>query len=232
MTTFQLTDTPAAIVKAFPKASDFFKQAKIDFCCGGDQPLSVVNEKKKGKVDIQSLLSTINQSYAEWLDAGNKQVNWDEISDSELVDHILQNHHQYLQNELPPLNQFVTKIYRVHGANHPHLEKLHKLYHMFQMEMEAHMIEEENDLFPLIKEYEKTKDPQTAEKIRLLNETMEEDHDHVGNLLKEMNELTNNYELPEGACNSYRLTYARLQELENNTFQHIHLENNILFNNF
>ncbi|SER67130.1 regulator of cell morphogenesis and NO signaling [Gracilibacillus ureilyticus] len=232
MKTFDISDTPAAIVKVFPKASDFFKQAKVDFCCGGNQPLLEISEKKKKKIDIDALLTTINDSYVSWLEAGNKQIDWDEVTYSELVDHILVNHHQYLQNELTPLSQFVTKIYKVHGSAHPHLESLFKKFHVFKMEMEGHLIEEERDLFPLIKQYEETLDPQIAEKISLLNETMIEDHEYVGELLKEMNQLTNDYELPEGACNSYRMTYARLQELEDNTYQHIHLENNILFKNF
>lgn len=231
MRKFELHDTPADIVKLFPKASDYFKQAKIDFCCGGNEPLQSIIEKKKKAIDSDALLETINSAYKQWMEAGNTHKNWDEVNNSDIINYIMRNYHNYLHEELLPLSQFVTKIYRVHGGHHPHLEQLHRLFHTFKLEIEAHLIEEERDLFPLIKEYEETKDPKIKEQIRTLNATMEENHGHVGDLLKKMNKITNNYTLPEGACNSYRITYARLQELESNTYEHIHLENNILFKN-
>ncbi|QGH35842.1 iron-sulfur cluster repair di-iron protein [Gracilibacillus salitolerans] len=229
MREFQLTDTPADIVKIYPKASDFFKKEKIDFCCGGDQPLQSILDKKKRRVDGQQLIGLINESFQAWIEAGNKEINWDNVSPSELVDYIMQHHHHYLHEELTPLSQFVTKIYRVHGPNHPHLEDLYKLFHQFKMEMEGHMIEEERDLFPLFEKYEEEPNEALKEHIFQLNNTMIDDHEFVGEIIQQMNEITNDYTLPEGACNSYRITYARLAELEQNTYQHIHLENNILF---
>src|SRR5699024_4302250 len=223
------TDTPADIVKVYPKASDFFKKEKIDYCCGGDKPLHTILAKKKRPVDGDNLIQIINTSFQEWKNAGNNEVNWDQLSNTEVINYILKNHHQYLHEELTPLGEFVTKIYRVHGTNHPHLEELFKLYYQFKMEMEGHMIEEERDLFPLIQKYEQQPSDPLKEHILKLNETMIEDHEFVGDLLKKMNTLTNDYTLPEGACNSYRITYARLAELEENTFKHIHLENNVLF---
>ncbi len=229
MREFQLMDTPADIVKIYPKASDFFKEAKVDFCCGGDQPLQTILSKKKKTIDGERFIQSINKSYKEWVEAGNKEVDWDNVSASEVVEHVLINHHQYLNEELTPLSQFVTKIYRVHGTNHPHLEELFKLFHQYKMEMESHMIEEERDLFPLFKEYEQKSTDELRNKISLLNETMISDHIFIGDIIQRMNEITDNYTLPEGACNSYRITYDRLSELEKNTYQHVHLENNILF---
>lgn len=48
-------------------------------------------------------------------------------------------------------------------------------------------------------------------------------------MLKEMREITENYRLPEDACRTYTLTYQKLEEMESDLFQHIHLENNVLF---
>ncbi len=42
-------------------------------------------------------------------------------------------------------------------------------------------------------------------------------------------EFSNNYTPPEGACNTYRAFYAKLDEFEQDLHQHVHLENNILF---
>ncbi|MDX8045629.1 iron-sulfur cluster repair di-iron protein [Gracilibacillus sp. S3-1-1] len=229
MRTFQLSDTPANIVKVYPKASDIFKKEKIDFCCGGNQPLNIVLDKKNRKIDGEELIRTINYSYQAWIVAGNQELNWDNVRTSELIDYILSHHHQYLYEELTPLSQFVTKINRVHGTQHPQLQMLEKLYHQFKMEIESHMIEEENDLFPLILDYEKAAKQSVKEQLLQLQEVMIDDHQYVGGLLQQMNEITNNYQLPDDACNSFRITYARLIELEDRTYKHIHLENSILF---
>lgn len=227
MQTFQIDDTPAEIVKTFPKASDFFKKEKINFCCDGDKSLkeTVVNKE----VDVENLLQTINEAYHSWKEAGNEVMDWDQISNTALVDHILERHHDYLHDELEPLSQFVTKIFRVHGQNHTHLKELHILYHTFMSDVESHLFEEETSLFPLIRQYEETKDPETAIRIQELSQCMEEEHQLISDLLKEMSAVTNGFVLPDGACNSYRITYARLAELEANTVEHLHLENNILF---
>jgi regulator of cell morphogenesis and NO signaling len=54
-------------------------------------------------------------------------------------------------------------------------------------------------------------------------------HDHTGNELSLMRETTNNYQLPEDACTTYRALYRALEDLEQDLHRHIHLENNILF---
>lgn len=227
MTTFTIEHTPADIVKAFPKSSDLFKKMKIDFCCGGDKPLREV--KTKQEIDKDALLLELNTSYEDWKAKGNKVTNWDEISNTEIVDYIIGRHHAYLADELPALGQFVTKIFRVHGGSHPHLVTLYRFYNRFKAEMEEHMIKEEQDLFPLIKQYDENPTPELLQEIQRIDRAMEEEHDSAGDLLKHMNEITNGFVPPADACNSHRITYARLAELEEDTFQHVHLENNILF---
>lgn len=58
---------------------------------------------------------------------------------------------------------------------------------------------------------------------------MEDEHESTGDLLERLRTLTNDYALPADACNSYRVTFAKLQQLERDLHQHIFLENNILF---
>ena len=58
---------------------------------------------------------------------------------------------------------------------------------------------------------------------------MEEEHENAGDILKEIKQLSNNYSPPNGACNTFKALYAKLEEFEQDLHQHIHLENNILF---
>lgn len=227
MQTFTVNSTPAHIVKVFPKASDLFKENMIDFCCGGDKPLE--ESFTNNAIDGEAILSELNQSYQKWLDEGHVVKDWDQVPLSEIVDHIVYHYHANLREELPALAEFVTKIFRVHGMDHPHLKDLYRLYNEFQMEMEEHSLKEEKEVFPLIKEYEQQPSDSLLEKIRIANGGLEEEHDATGNILKQIRKITDGYEPPINACGSYRITYARLKELEAETFQHVHLENNILF---
>ncbi|MEN1967048.1 iron-sulfur cluster repair di-iron protein [Lentibacillus sp. N15] len=229
MQPFTAEQTPAEIVKQFPKASDLFKKRRIDFCCGGDKPLTETFTKRN--LDETAILTELNEAFTMWKQAEHTVINWDAIPPSELIDHIISQHHGYLNEELPALGKFVTKILRVHGAKHSHLQELYRLYHEFKMEMEEHMFKEENEVFPLIKEYENYPSPELLDQIREANGGLGEEHETCGNLLKRMNEITNGFRVPLDACNSYRITYARLADLESDTYQHIHLENNILFKN-
>ncbi len=98
-----------------------------------------------------------------------------------------------------------------------------------------HLQKEEQILFPYIKKIikaEKESLPipnppfKTVENpIRM----MQIEHENAGDIFKKIAKLSNHYQPPEGACNTFRVLYAKLQEFEENLHQHIHLENNILF---
>lgn len=224
---FTQADTPAQIVNVFPKASDLFKIERIDFCCGGDVPLQKTFNDKA--IDGEAILKQLNQDYTDWQASGHEAKDWSTVPLSEIIDHIVYQHHAYLQENLSPIGEFVNKILRVHGMHHPELKDLHRLYHAFKLEMEQHSIKEEQEVFPLIKKYESQPNEALLEKIRTANGGLEDEHDEAGNLLKAMRDVTNDFEPPVDACGTYRLTFSRLAELEEETFQHVHLENNILF---
>jgi regulator of cell morphogenesis and NO signaling len=58
---------------------------------------------------------------------------------------------------------------------------------------------------------------------------MMEEHDDAGELLRAIRSVTNNFQLPSGACTSFQTLYAGLQQHEEDLHRHVHLENNILF---
>src|SRR5690625_97306 len=100
----------------YSKASEFFKKDKVDFCWGGDEPIK--DQFAKTDLDGKKVLDELNKAFTEWDQAGNEAKDWDEVPLEELIDHIVHHHHAYLREELPALGEFVTRIYRVHGADH------------------------------------------------------------------------------------------------------------------
>ncbi len=118
---------------------------------------------------------------------------------------------------------------RVHGINHNVLFRVHKLFSMLKTELEQHLLKEEQILFPLIKEYDINPSVNQLQKINeVINET-EEEHEGAGDILKELRKITNDFKVPNDGCNTYVIAFKIIEELESDLFQHIHLENNILF---
>lgn len=218
------------IVSEFPGASNLFKEYKIDFCCGGNRPLSDAIAKQH--LATEEVITKLNNMYKEAMSWSLQNTDWRNESSSSLIDHIVNKHHEYLQRELPLLSEFTTKILRVHGAHHTELATLHRLFHQVKLELDQHLIREEISLFPLIKEYEKDSSPERLDEIAKLLQEMESEHDQAGTIVKEMREVTNQYQLPQDACRTYTLTFQKLQEFESDLFEHIHLENNVLFPRF
>ncbi len=55
------------------------------------------------------------------------------------------------------------------------------------------------------------------------------EHEDAGDALMKIQELTNDYNPPKGACATHQVSYAYLKEFFEDLVQHVHLENNILF---
>ncbi|KHD36226.1 ScdA [Clostridium acetobutylicum] len=215
------------IVVKFPRAMDTLKKYKIDFCCGGDRSLK--EAVKEQNLDAWEIVSEINEDYNKYVREEVKDRDWSIEAYSKLIEHVVNTHHAYLNETLPRLSELTTKILRVHGANHSELSKVYTLLHSLKMELEQHLIKEEKTVFPLVVEYEKTGDKEVLNKAVENIKELEEEHEGAGSILKELRKITKNYVIPQDACNSYRITYKLLWEVEDDTFRHIHLENNIMF---
>lgn len=151
------------------------------------------------------------------------------MSHSELIDYIVSTHHVFVKRILPELSELTTKILRVHGPSHSDLFKVHKLFHNLKTELEQHLIKEEEILFPMIKEYDEKSSAELLDRINTVMKETEDEHETAGGVLKELRKVTQEYNVPEDGCITYCKTFDKLQELEADLFQHIHLENNILF---
>ncbi len=217
------------IAEDFRKA-DVLSRNGIDFCCGGKKLLKTACAEKN--IDPQKIIREFEHMNDFKAGTINRFNDWDP---GFLIDYILVNHHIYLKQELPRIQTHLDKVVSVHGANHPELAELQRYFNGLRSEIEQHLQKEEQVLFPYINELLMAKEEgreaagfhcgQIEQPINM----MEMEHDSAGEALRRMRNVTDNYSLPEEACNTYRLTFDQLQELEADLHQHIHLENNILF---
>jgi regulator of cell morphogenesis and NO signaling len=61
---------------------------------------------------------------------------------------------------------------------------------------------------------------------------MRAEHTQHGAMLEQLMALSHNANPPQGACNTWRALYAGIAQLHDDLINHIHLENNILLNQF
>ncbi len=211
------------VARDFRKA-EILKKHNIDFCCGGRKTISqVCEEKNLNLTAIQNELNLIPTT------AINNLDDFDSLSLELLVDYIVDNHHNYVKNSIPIIIEYTKKVSRVHGQRHPEVVVIADLFFKVTIELHDHILKEENILFPYIKAIFNSNDNKTiASKIKAIT-VMEQEHEMVGNLLKEIRSLSNNYTPPVDACTTFKLSYLKLKEFEEDLHSHIHLENNILF---
>ncbi len=228
MSKFNSSQKIGDIATEFPKAKELFKEYKIDFWCGGDRQLTTaIGEQGLDETEILNRVNALYEKYANNLDSSDK--NWQEAPLGEFVDYIVNKHHAYLWEELPRISKLTTTILRVHGPNHPELSNVHKLFHLVKMELEVHLAKEEVVQYTAIKKYEiSNEEADLEEAIRIIKE-LQEEHKGAGDILKELRVVNDDYKIPDDVCGTYELTYTKLQEMESDLFQHIHLESNILF---
>jgi len=213
-----------------PAAARIFEKARIDYCCGGDQLLGAACAK--AGVDLQVLEQMLETSPQP---ATSATVDFQNLSAAELIQYILDKHHVYTRDEMQRLEALVEKVVKAHGANHSELLSMRDLLQQLCAELKGHMFKEEQILFPYLVELEQSvrlKSPAPFAPFGKVNNPirmMMFEHDHAGEILRELRKLSTDYKTPSDACISYQTFYQALVAFEQDLHQHIHLENNILF---
>jgi regulator of cell morphogenesis and NO signaling len=91
------------------------------------------------------------------------------------------------------------------------------------------MKNEEEVLFPSIKDAITTGSERAKAKIISEIERLSDEHEFAGGAMDKINVITNGYQVPADGCNTYNVAFRLLSEFEDDLHTHVHLENNILF---
>jgi len=222
--------TVAQLAIAHPGALSVFTKYNIDYCCGGNRSLEEACHRIGLEPEVISAEIEANAGATDALSA-LKPDTW---SSGLLVDFIVQNHHAYVRNATPELEALLDKVCSRHGNDSLELLKVREYFLDLSEELSAHMEKEEKVLFPLIKRLELHLNEGTPlEKvIQGPIAAMEDEHESAGDLIKQIRYLSNNYTPPDFACPTFKITYQRLKEFDQDLMRHIHLENNILFERY
>lgn len=209
-----------------------FSKFGIDFCCGGQKPIS--EEAAQKNLNLSELKEELEKVLETKAEGGIDYKTWPLDL---LASYVVKTHHRYVREKSPVLVAYLEKLCRVHGEKHPELFEVADLFQGCVAAMNTHMEKEESILFPFVEEMEEAKsrnitfqNPHFGTIHNPIN-MMVHDHEAEGERFVRIAELTGNYTPPVDACGTYRVTFSMLQEFEQDLHKHIHLENNILFPN-
>ncbi|MGH9042129.1 MAG: iron-sulfur cluster repair di-iron protein [Acidimicrobiia bacterium] len=209
--------TLAEIVAANPAAARSLDRLGLDYCCHGQRRL--VDACAAAGLDLEAVAVELDALPVE----GDR--TWTELEPTALVDHILATHHRYLEAELPLLDALAAKVLSVHGERHPELSEIKTLVDAIRAELEPHLREEEEVLFPAIHGRPTDGADVPSRPLFEVIRSMEVEHDQTGDLLAALRRATAAYQVPADACASYRSLFERLEALELDTHLHVHKEN-------
>jgi len=223
-TQLNIEPTIGEIVANDFRAASLFKDAGIDFCCGGNKSLTeACKEKGADESHLIQQLETLAQIPV------SGAMNFKEWDLGFLSDYIVNTHHKFVLKNLPELVFYTQKIANVHSDHHPELIEVASLFTKINEELLQHLKNEEEVLFPAIKEAEKNASSSVESTIVSEITRMQGEHEFAGGAMDTINVLTHNYLIPEDACNTYRVALKLLEQFEDDLHIHVHLENNILY---
>lgn len=229
MKTSSETTVGEIVAEDFRTAAVFEKHG-IDFCCGGRISLAdICREKGVDPAVLQQELTEIKNAPV------NRSHNYSAWALPFLADYIVNTHHTYLNENISQIEAYTNKIAAVHGAHHPEVIRIAEIFARIATDMAAHLREEEEVLFPAIKRIDaarkagNTPDARDVETISTALVKLDQEHQEIGDAVHAINHLASGYIIPGDVCNTFAVTYQKLQEFEDDLHKHVHLENNILF---
>ncbi|HNX54543.1 MAG TPA: iron-sulfur cluster repair di-iron protein [Prolixibacteraceae bacterium] len=206
------------------RTAEVFKNAGIDFCCGGKKTLKQACEEKA--LNLEVIVQQIVEQQT--LPISNAQ-NFKDWPLDFLCDYIVNFHHKYVFKTLPELVFYTRKIADVHGDNHPELQEVANLFGQINSELLQHLRNEEEILFPAIKQLLKHGNDEARNIVKSEITRMNGEHEFAGGAMDKINEITRGYQVPADGCNTYMVSFKLLKQFEDDLHIHVHLENNILF---
>jgi len=208
--------TVAELVLERPSRARVFERLGLDYCCGGKRSLA---EACAGRgIDPAAAVAAL----AAAADAeAPESTDWSSAPLGALCDHIVEAHHARLREELPRLSGLLEKVVRAHGTGRPELTELRQTFEAMRAELETHMADGEERVFPACRAGTPVGPRELA--------ALEHEHAATGAALARLRELTGGHDLDRALCNTHRAALDGLRELELDLHLHIHEENNVLF---
>ncbi len=220
------------IVNGDYRTASVFRKYAIDFCCGARVPLEMACSLRD--INLQNVKTDLeNAIRTTYLPGSPKFGEW---SLDFLADYIVHIHHAYLKTAMPAALEHLAPFVNGHKKKYTYLPEVQDIFGIFTRETLAYLAQEEEILFPYIKQTANAylhNAPYAGLLVRTLSKpveaVMQRKAEMITGALQRLRELTDQYTPPANACTSHKVAYFQLREIDNDMVQHLHLENDILF---
>jgi regulator of cell morphogenesis and NO signaling len=206
----------AELVLERPANTRVLERLGLDYCCGGKRSLAEACAEKG--LDTATVLVFLESALEP---SSGESVDWTTAPIADLCAHIAAVHHERLRWELPRLADLADRAVAAHGDERPELREVRDVLRSLRAELEEHIADEEQRLFPSLVAGHVPGADELAE--------LEREHDGAGAAVHRMRELTGGYDTEQALCSTHHALLDGLHGLELDLHQHVHEENNVLF---
>ncbi len=223
MKTITADMTLKEIVKEVPQSGDIFRELRVDFVNNGDKTLSDTAEEKG--LNEENLLYELNE-----LEPVNEDgIDIKYMDEKSILKYIERKYHEDLKDELPVLEEYLEKAVKQHKKEQPELEEVEALFKKAKRETLEHIDKEERTTFKMLENYLDNPNPHLFEALKPYLTAQKAEHESLTQNFYEVRALTNDYTPGANASGELRLVYQRLEKLEKDTFNHLFLEGDLLY---
>jgi regulator of cell morphogenesis and NO signaling len=222
-------NTIEEIISQNIKAAKIFEYFGLDFCKSKKKTIESVCFENGLK--ISEVIKKLEN-----IDYFNKaSIHYDNWDLDFLTDFIVNNHHRYIYNSIPSIEQYLYKVKSKKGDKYPELTVIDTLFSELKNEILIHLAKEEKMLFPYFKKLSyamKNSEEISVPPFGSVNnpiKVMEAEHINADSIIKQIRRLTKDFTPPEDECTTFKLLYYELKEFNKDLEIHIYLENNVLF---
>ncbi len=221
--------TVAEIVSENVGSDHVFSKYKIDFCCGGD--MRIEDACREQGVSFENLKLEIEA-------IKNRLVGNSNLVDLDLNSLVVEAttvNHKYFNENISQLLPLAALVAEVHGQQHNEVVEINILFSKAVSEITEQLSYEENNLFPFINGFignQQTNyliEPHIAISLEQSVKRIQGSYAVAADIFKTISKLSMNFSIPEGACNSFKLLYEKLEEFEHKLHKYIHFEKNVFF---
>lgn len=222
--------TVRQLVAARPHRARVFEKYGLSYCCcSGNKTFWEACREKA--IDPKSVLAELHESdVMPQTGTHEKCGDWSLERRVELRRHIVEVHHAFLRVELPRLSYLIERVTTRHGALYNELWELQSVFEEFKEEVEWHLEREEGHLFPLLERLESSAVSDSTLQTAIGKEicTLELEHEYLCKTLSYLRALANDFQIPETACNTFRVMLHSLSQLVDDMNIHMQEENYLL----
>ena len=202
-----------------------------------DRYVDLSTAAKAQKAPVEAVIAALDEAIPP--ETSSRIIcDWTSVSSVQIVDYILDRHHTFMKRQMPKIEQLLDQaIEQPQPDQLPQsLRSLKTVFDRFATDIDAHIIMEEQTLFPWVRQSWRLRQdgrkpsptPWTSWQEHPLYQ-MEYEHERVREALSSMSELTDDYALPRGANRVVEQLYSALAELDADLREHIRLENDYLW---